>query len=67
MVNHGNNQQCQAHLASAEYRGIHDAYGKPAGHKLAVENRHSPCKNRVETAQRVTPKTPISGSALKSG
>jgi hypothetical protein len=65
MVNHSNDQQCQAHLASAEYRGIHSAYGKSNGHKLAVENRHSPCKNRVETAQRLTSKTPKSGSKIR--
>src|SRR5882724_4204444 len=40
--------QRQAHLASAEYHGVHGVYDMSAGHKFAAANRYSRCKNRIE-------------------
>jgi hypothetical protein len=53
VVDDSDYKQRQANLASAEYRGIHSAYGRSIGHKFAAANMHSPRKNRIEFTQRL--------------
>jgi hypothetical protein len=50
VVDDRDNQQCQAHPAGAEQRGVHGDYDKCAGRKFAVVNPYAPCKNRIEFA-----------------
>jgi hypothetical protein len=51
VVDDRDDKQRQAHLASAEYHGVHGAYGISTGHKFAAANRHARCKNSIEIAQ----------------
>jgi hypothetical protein len=70
-VDDRDDKQRQAHLASAQYRGVHGAYGISTHSKFAAANRPSRCKNRIEVEEWLALKYAIEdqkvGSALKSG
>jgi hypothetical protein len=51
VVDDRDHQQRQAHLAGADYHGIHGAHDISTGDKFSAANRGSRCKNRIEIVQ----------------